>query len=63
MMLKPFLACFCCISVLTGTSVPPVVLRKGLGLLEVEAQTLRRATTGCWGAQESGKEGEGIRDG
>lgn len=26
---------------LTGSSVPPVVLRKGLGLLGVEAQALR----------------------
>lgn len=38
MMLKPYLAYFWCISMLIGTTASPVVLRKGLGLLEVEAQ-------------------------
>lgn len=63
MMLKPDLACFWCISVLPGTSVPPAVLRKGLGLLEVEAQILRGATAGSWGALEWGRGREGIGDG
>lgn len=62
-MMELHLACFWCISVSTDASMPPVVLRKGLELLEVEAQTSRRATTGFWGTQESGKEGEGIGDG
>lgn len=62
-MLELHLACFWCISVLTGMSVPPVVLRKGLELPEVEAQTSRRAMTASWGAWDSGTEGEGIGDG
>lgn len=62
-MLELHLACFWCISASTGDSVPPVVLRKGLELPEVEAQTSRRAMTGSWGAQESGTEDEGIGDG
>lgn len=57
------LAWFWCISASTGATVPPVVLRKRLELLEVETQTWRRAMTGSWGAQELGKEGEGIGDG
>lgn len=47
-------------SALTGVSVPPVVLRKGPGLLGLEAQTSRGAVTGFRGAQELGKEGEGV---
>lgn len=58
-MLKPYLVYFWCISALTGTSV---VLKNGLGLLEVEAQILRGATTGSWGAVEWGRGREGIGD-
>lgn len=63
MLLKSYLACFWCLSALPGTSVPPAVLRKGLGLLVVEAQILRPATAGSWGALEWGRVREGIRDG
>lgn len=61
MMLKPYLVYFWCISALTGTSV---VLKKGLGLLEVEAQVLKGARTGSWGALEwgRGRGREGIGD-
>lgn len=63
MLPTPHLAYFWCIPALTATSVPPVVLRKGPELLEVEAQSLRWAMPDSWGAQESEKEGEGIGDG